>query len=94
MKYQHDELAKLYNRRVHWFLGIDVKESTRVVDEAVELGIYTGPPRPVPLTDSANRPGREKLKQTWGFVLPEKVERREPLIAAGAAPLNRPAVFQ
>lgn len=45
----HDSLANYYNRNVYWLLGVPIEESAKVVARAGELGIYVGPPRPLPL---------------------------------------------
>jgi hypothetical protein len=52
-------LAKYYNSNVFWLLGVPVEETSRVVANATALGIYEGPPRPVPLADPTG-----KIKQT------------------------------
>lgn len=63
VKFHHDEVAKFYNRGMNWFVGVDIKETNRVVNHAAKLGIYTKPPKPVPLTDSADRPDREQFRR-------------------------------
>jgi hypothetical protein len=57
----HDRLANQYNKQVFWLLGVPVEETARVVATATELGIYAGPPRPVPLADPS---GQKKLVNT------------------------------
>jgi len=51
----HDVQAKRYNNNVFWLLGVPLEESARVVANAMALGIYKGPDRPVPLDDSSGK---------------------------------------
>ena len=46
-----DQQVKYYNNNVFWLLGVPVEETARVAAKAIELGVYAGPERPVPLMD-------------------------------------------
>lgn len=61
----HDRLAHQYNKQVFWLLGVPVEETARVVATATELGIYAGPPRPVPLADPSGQKKHVNTRAGW-----------------------------
>jgi len=63
--YHHDTQLKFYNKQAFWLVGVPVEETTRVANRAIELGVYSGPARPVPLADPTGTRKPIKKPSVW-----------------------------